>query len=75
MRIPLDCGICNVQYVSRECKRERATKMQIEKTSRYEIWAIREDYGMDYYVYSIGCVKLYRVCPSIGMAREIAAGV
>lgn len=33
---------------------------------------VRERYGFDYYVY-VG-EKLIRVCPSIGMAREVAAG-
>ena len=35
------------------------------------IHEIREAYGSDFYVY-VGD-KLARVCPSIGMAREIAA--
>lgn len=40
------------------------------KTATVEIWHITAD--DEYYVY---CgVKLVRVCPSIGMAREIAAG-
>lgn len=33
---------------------------------------VRESYGSDFYVY-LGD-KLIRVCPSIGMAREVAAG-
>jgi hypothetical protein len=32
---------------------------------------VRESYGFDYYVY-VG-EKLIRVCPSLGMAREVAA--
>lgn len=36
-----------------------------------QIIEVRESYGTDYYVY-VGA-KLIRVCPSIGMAREIAA--
>ena len=32
---------------------------------------IRESHGTDYYVYV--AENLIRVCPSIGMAREIAA--
>lgn len=36
-----------------------------------EIWELMEDYGPDYYVYRDG--TLLRVCPSIGMAHEIAA--
>jgi hypothetical protein len=43
----------------------------ILKTERVEIW---HDTRMDeYYVY--GGVKLVRVCPSIGMAHEVAAGL
>lgn len=38
-----------------------------------EIWEARESYGSDFYVYSGS--KLVRVCPSVGMAREIAAGL
>jgi hypothetical protein len=33
---------------------------------------VRESYGFDYYVY-VGD-NLIRTCPSLGMAREIAAG-
>jgi hypothetical protein len=34
---------------------------------------VRESYGFDFYVY---CgERLVRVCPSIGMAREVAAGL
>ena len=43
-----------------------------EKYGTIEIWRISEDHGDDFYVYASG--KLVRVCPSIGMAREIAAG-
>jgi hypothetical protein len=35
------------------------------------IHEVRETYGSDFYVYSGD--KLIRVCPSIGMAREVAA--
>jgi hypothetical protein len=37
------------------------------------IFKVRESYGFDYYVY-LG-EKLIRVCPSLGMAREVAAGL
>lgn len=37
-----------------------------------KIIKIRESYGFDWYVY-VG-QKLIRVCPSEGMAREVAAG-
>lgn len=33
----------------------------------------REAYGSDFYVYHGD--KLIRVCPSIGMAREVAASI
>jgi hypothetical protein len=33
----------------------------------------REAYGSDFYVYQGD--KLIRVCPSIGMAREVAASI
>lgn len=33
---------------------------------------VRESYGVDFYVYRGD--TLIRVCPSIGMAREVAAG-
>jgi len=35
------------------------------------IHEVRESYGSDWYVY-VGS-KLIRVCPSLGMAREVAA--
>ncbi len=38
-----------------------------------QIIEIVEAYGSDFYVY-LG-EKLIRVCPSIGMAREVAAGL
>lgn len=44
----------------------------IFKNGATEIWEVRESYGSDFYVYSVS--KLLRVCPSLGMAREIAAG-
>ena len=37
-----------------------------------QIIRVRESYGFDYYVYK--GETLIRVCPSIGMAREVAAG-
>lgn len=37
------------------------------------IWEVTEAYGADFYVYSGN--KLIRVCPTIGMAREVAAGL
>lgn len=43
----------------------------IQKTARVEIW--HDSRADEYYVY--GGSKLVRVCPSIGMAREVAAGL
>jgi hypothetical protein len=37
------------------------------------IHEVREAYGSDFYVYAGD--KLVRVCPSLSMAREVAAGV
>lgn len=44
----------------------------IEQRGAIAIWRITEAHGDDFYVYR--GVKLLRVCPSIGMAREVAAG-
>lgn len=41
-------------------------------TAPIQIIEVRETYGTDFYVYAGD--KLLRVCPSIGMAREVAAG-
>lgn len=38
-----------------------------------QIIKVRESYGFDYYVYQ--GEKLIRVCPSEGMAREVAASL
>lgn len=38
-----------------------------------QIIEVRETYGSDFYVYRGD--TLIRVCPSIGMAREVAAGL
>lgn len=45
----------------------------IAKHGKVAIWEIEESYGSDFYVYD--GETLVRVCPSIGMAREIAAGI
>ena len=45
--------------------------IRLLKTANVEIWHITAD--DEYYVYS--GAKLVRVCPSIGMAREVAAGL
>jgi hypothetical protein len=41
--------------------------------AKVRIVEVRESYGSDFYVYANG--RLVRVCPSMGMAREVAAGV
>lgn len=41
--------------------------------AQVQIIEVRESYGSDFYVYSGD--TLVRVCPSIGMAREVAAGL
>lgn len=43
----------------------------IYKRGDVEIWAVSEAWGTDYWVYGIG--RDPRVCPSLGMAREVAA--
>ncbi len=43
----------------------------IFKRGQIEIWAVTEAWGVDYYVYGIGSDP--RVCPSLDMARELAA--
>lgn len=43
----------------------------IQKIGKVEIWEVQETYGTDFYVYGINRDPI--VCPSIGMAREVAA--
>lgn len=43
------------------------------KKGRIEIWAVRESYGTDYYVYGVYASGDPRICPSLGMAMECAA--
>lgn len=43
----------------------------IFKQGQIEIWAVSEAWGMDYWVYGVS--RDPRVCPSLGMAREVAA--
>lgn len=45
----------------------------IEKTGQIEIWEVTEAYGLDFYVYGVRSDPV--VCPSLGMAREVAASV
>lgn len=46
----------------------------IEKTARYEIIEVQEDYGVDYYVYGYFVLGDAKVCTSLAMARSYAAG-
>jgi len=46
----------------------------IETTNGCAIYEVREPYGSDFYVYGATVGGDPRVAPSIGMAREIAAG-
>lgn len=45
----------------------------IEKRGIIEIWEVAEVYGSDYYVYGVTVGGDPIVCPSLGMAREVAA--
>lgn len=45
----------------------------IYRSGRIEIWEVTEPYGSDYYVYGVTNGGDPIVCPSIGMAREVAA--
>ena len=45
----------------------------ISQNGRVAIWEVTEAYGSDFYVYDGD--RLVRACPSIGMAREVAAGL
>lgn len=48
----------------------------MSKSGNVEVWQVWEDYGHgpvdEYYVYEGD--RLVRVCPSLGMANEVAAG-
>lgn len=61
-----------VGVITKTTKRREKMK-RIEKFGNAEIWQVKESWGVDFYVYSGG--MLVRVCPSIGMAREIMAGL
>lgn len=45
----------------------------IYKRGKIEIWAVSEPWGTDYYVYGVYDSGDPRVCPSLGMAYEVAA--
>jgi hypothetical protein len=46
----------------------------VEQTNRYVIVAVNESYGTDYYVYRADMTGDPKVCPSLSMARSVAAG-
>lgn len=43
------------------------------KNGAIEIWSVNESWGVDFYVYGVTASGDPRVCPSIGMAYEVAA--
>lgn len=43
----------------------------IHKHGHIEIWEVTEPWGVEYYVYGVRGDP--RVCPSLGMAYEVAA--
>ena len=43
----------------------------ILKAGNVEIWRVTEAHGADFYVYGVAADPV--VCPSLGMAREVAA--
>jgi hypothetical protein len=45
----------------------------IHKRGQIEIWAIQQSHGTDFYVYGITQNGDPRICPSLGMALEVAA--
>jgi hypothetical protein len=45
----------------------------INKRGKIEIWAIQERHGIDFYVYGVTQNGDPRICPSLGMAYEVAA--
>jgi hypothetical protein len=47
--------------------------MLIFKDGPIEIWTVAESWGVEYYVYGVTIGGDPRVCPSLGMAREVAA--
>lgn len=45
----------------------------VYKKGKVEVWEVKEEWGMDYYVYGVYQSGDPRVCPSLAMAMEIAA--
>lgn len=62
-------GSTGVEYIQINKRREQM-KLVVQN-GQIAIWEIAESYGSDFYVY-VG-EKLIRVCPSLGMARDVAA--
>lgn len=46
---------------------------RIHRSGRIEIWEVRESYGRAYFVYGVTAGGDPIVCPSIGMAFEVAS--
>lgn len=46
----------------------------IERRGSVEIWEVTADGVSEWYVYGVMAGGDPRVCPSLGMAREVAAG-
>ncbi len=46
---------------------------QIYSSGGIEIWEVSEPYGVEYFIYGVTAGGDPIVCPSIGMAREVAA--
>jgi hypothetical protein len=45
----------------------------IYNNGQIEIWAVNEAWGIDYYVYGVYSSGDPYICPSLGMAYEVAA--
>ena len=45
----------------------------IYRRGSIEIWSVFETWGTDYYVYGVYGSGDPRICPSLGMAYEVAA--
>lgn len=45
----------------------------IYKSGPVEIWEVTEQHGSDFYVYGVTIGGDPIICPSLGMAREVAA--
>jgi hypothetical protein len=45
----------------------------VYRDQTFEIWAVDETWGADYYVYGVYTNGDPRICPSLDMAYEVAA--